>query len=64
MAKFISNGIGVNSIEDDAKIPAEWAEITEAEARKLHPDLFGAVEPKAPAAKPSKAKAVKPIDDN
>ena len=41
MALFISNGIGVNSIEDDATIPAGWSEITEAEAKKANPGLFG-----------------------
>lgn len=42
MALFISNGVGVNSIEDDAPIPAGWATITEAEAKKANPALFGA----------------------
>lgn len=59
MAKFISNGVGVHSINDEDKIPAEWSEITEAEARKLHPDLFGAVEAKAPV-----VKAVKPAPES
>jgi hypothetical protein len=55
MALFISNGIGVHSIEDGDKIPADWSEITEAEARKLNPDLFGEQPtPKAPKAAPTK----------
>jgi len=41
MALFISNGIGVNSIEDEWPIPTGWDKITEAEARKLNPGLFG-----------------------
>jgi hypothetical protein len=41
MALYISNGIGVNSIEDDAVIPAGWDKITEAEAKKANPGLFG-----------------------
>ena len=42
MALFISNGVGVNSIEDGTPIPAGWEKITEAEAKKAHPALFGA----------------------
>jgi len=41
MAVFISNGIGVNSVEDDYPIPAGWNVITEAEAKKANPGLFG-----------------------
>lgn len=58
MAVFIGNGIGVNSIEDGDLIPDGWSIITEAEARKANPDLFGAekaVEPK-PVAKKSAPK--------
>lgn len=59
MAVFISNGIGVNSIEDGDLLPEGWSIITEAEARKAHPDLFGGEPVKAeakPAAKKSPAK--------
>jgi len=42
MALYISNGIGVNSIEDGQPLPAGWEKITEAEAKKLSPALFGA----------------------
>jgi len=41
MALYITNGIGVNSIEDDWKIPAGWTECTEAEAKAKSPGLFG-----------------------
>ena len=59
MAVFISNGVGVHSINEGDVIPDGWNIITEAEARKAHPDLFGA-EPVKPAAKKSPAK---PADD-
>jgi len=55
MALFITNGIGVNSIEDDWKIPEGWTVITEADAQAKHPDLFGT----QPAAKAVKATPTK-----
>ena len=55
MAVFIGNGIGVNSIEDGDVIPSGWNIITEAEARKANPDLFGG-EVEKPVAKKSPAK--------
>lgn len=42
MALFISNGIGVHSIENDFVIPAGWNVITEEEAKAKNPGLFGA----------------------
>lgn len=41
MALYISNGIGINSIEDDAVIPAGWSKIDAAEAKAKNPGLFG-----------------------
>lgn len=57
MAVFIGNGIGVNSIEDGDLIPEGWNIITEAEARKANPDLFGGVAEKPAPAKKSPAKS-------
>lgn len=57
MAVFISNGVGVHSIEDDFIVPAGWSVITEAEARKVNPDLFGEAEAEKPAPKPVAKKA-------
>lgn len=51
MAVFISNGVGVNSIEEDFVIPAGWSVITETEARKINPELFGEPVATKPAAK-------------
>ena len=41
MALYISNGTGVNSIEDDWAIPAGWSVIDAKEAETLSPGLFG-----------------------
>jgi hypothetical protein len=41
MALFITNGVGFNSIEDDAIIPAGWEKTTEAEAKRANPGLVG-----------------------
>lgn len=41
MALYISNGIGVNSIEDDWKIPEGWSVIDAKEAEAKAPGLFG-----------------------
>jgi hypothetical protein len=41
MALYISNGIGVNSIEDDWQIPSGWSVIDAAEAKAKNPGLFG-----------------------
>jgi hypothetical protein len=42
MALYISNGIGVNSIEDDWAIPAGWSVIDPKDAEAKNPGLFGA----------------------
>ena len=45
MAKYISDGVGVNSIEDDSVIPEGWSVITEADALKIYAPLFGEGKP-------------------
>jgi hypothetical protein len=57
MAKFISDGIGVHSIEDNWTIPEGWHEISASDAEAIYPPLFG--EPKAAPSKPAKASASK-----
>jgi len=41
MALYISNGVGVNSIEDGWPIPAGWSVIDATEAEAKNPGLFG-----------------------
>lgn len=44
MAKFITNGIGFNSINDDDIIPEGWSEVAEAKAAAADPNLVGDAE--------------------
>ena len=41
MAQYISDGVGVNSINDEDVIPEGWSVITAKAAEGIYPPLFG-----------------------